>query len=102
MTRRTGVVVVVGLLVSLLLAAVVSSWASDKPDGLEQVAATHGMKEETSDHDTPFSGYATDGISDSRWSTAVAGILGVAVTFAVFGGLALMLRRRTSASEPRE
>ena len=102
MTRRTGVVVVVGLLVSLLLAAVVSSWASDKPDGLEQVAATHGMEEEASDHDTPFSGYATDGISDSRWSTAVAGILGVAVTFAVFGSLALMLRRRTSASEPRE
>jgi nitrate reductase gamma subunit len=59
------------------------------------------MEEEASDHDTPFSGYATDGISDSRWSTAVAGILGVAVTFAVFGGLALMLRRRTS-SEPRE
>lgn len=102
MTGRTGVVVVVGLLVSVLLAGVVSSWASDKPDGLEQVAATHGMESEAPDHDTPFSGYATDGISDLRWSTAVAGILGVAVTFAVFGGLALVLRRRTGAPEPRE
>jgi hypothetical protein len=102
MTRRTGVIVVVGLLVSLLLAGVVSSWASDKPDGLEQVATTHGMESDTQDHDAPFSGYASDGISNSRWSTALAGIAGVTVTFGVFGGLTLMLRRRTSASEPGE
>lgn len=102
MTRRTGALVVVGLLVSLLLAGVVSSWASDKPDGLEQVAASHGMESEPSEHDTPFSGYATDGISGSRWSTAVAGVVGVTVTFAVVGGLALVLRRRTSASDPGE
>ena len=38
MTRRTGVVVAAGLLLAVLLAGVVSSWASDAPDGLEQVA----------------------------------------------------------------
>ena len=94
--------VIVGLLVSLLLAGVVSSWASDSPDGLEQVAATHGIESQSSEHDTPFGGYATDGVSGSRWSTAVAGVVGVTVTFAVFGGLTLVLRRRTSASDPGE
>lgn len=99
--------VIVGLLVSLLLAGVVSSWASDSPDGLEQVAATHGIESpssesQSSEHDTPFGGYATDGVSGSRWSTAVAGVVGVTVTFAVVGGLALVLRRRTSASDPGE
>lgn len=103
MTRRTGLVMVVGLLVALLLAGVVSSWASGSPDGLEKVAAEHGMDAEARDHDvdTTFSGYSTDGI-DSGWSTPMAGVVGVAVTFVVFGSLTLILRRRTSASDPSE
>lgn len=94
MTRRTGTVVAVGLLVALLVAGVLSSWASSSPDGLERVAATHGMDAEARDHEAPFSGYTTDGIGQGRVSTGVAGMIGVAVTFGIAGGLTLLLRRR--------
>jgi hypothetical protein len=98
--RRTGALVVAGLLVALVLAGVVSYWASSSPDGLEKVAAEHGLDAQARDHDleTTFSDYSTAGVDDDRWSVAVAGVVGVGVTFAVFGGLTWVLRRRTDAS----
>lgn len=104
MSRRTSVVVVVGLLVALALAGVVSGWASGSPDGLEKVAADTGMDAQAreSDIDTALSGYQTEGIDDDRWSTGVAGVAGVAVTFAAFGGLTLLLRRRSAAADRSE
>jgi len=96
MTRRTTVVVIVGLLLCLLLAGVVSSWASGAPDGLERVAAEHGMDDRARDHDldTTFSDYATDGL-EGRWSGAVAGVIGVGVTFVAFGALSRRWPRGT-------
>lgn len=104
MSRRTSVVVVVGLLVALALAGVVSGWASGSPDGLERVATDTGMDTQAreSDVETALSGYQTEGIEDDRWSTGVAGVAGVAVTFAVFGGVTLLLRRRTPVADRSE
>ena len=104
MTRRTSAVVVAGLLVALALAGVVSGWASGSPDGLERVAADTGMDAEARESgvDTALSGYQTDGIDDDRWSAGVAGVAGVAVAFATFGGLTLLLRRRTPAADRPE
>ena len=101
MTRRSSAaLVVVGLLVALVLAGVVSSWASDSPDGLEKVAAESGMDAGASEPGSgaAFSDYRTDRVADERWSKAVAGTAGVGVTFAVFGGLAWLLRRRRPAA----
>jgi len=105
MTRRSSAaLVVVGLLVTLALAGVVSSWASDSPDGLEKVAAETGMGAgaRESGSDAAFGDYRTDGVADERWSRAVAGTAGVGVTFAVFAGLSWVLRRRAAAGPARE
>jgi hypothetical protein len=98
MTRRTGVVVAAGLLLALLLAGVVSSWASDSPDGLERVATEQGMGTDASGRDAAFRDYTTAGVDDDGWSRGIAGVAGVGVTFALCAGVTLLLRRRTSAS----
>lgn len=115
MKRRViavGAVIGVGLLVALALAFFVSPYASSQPDGLSKVAVDKGFADQETDHATaggPLAGYATKGVDDEKLSTGVAGVVGVAVTFAV--GTALVfgmtaLRRRsapgegTPASEP--
>ena len=58
-TRR---LVVVGILVSLLLAGVVSFYASSHPDGLEFVAREKGFSGSAGSHrgdGSPFAGYAS-------------------------------------------
>lgn len=79
-----------GALTALLLAAVVSQFAVDNPDGLESVAAQTGFKESASDHslsDALFADYATAGIGNETVSLAIAGISGVLITLAVGFGL---------------
>ena len=101
--------VVLGLLVALLLAGVVSAFASASPDGLDSVtragctfnqadeivsgsclaqqARAHGLE------DSPFAGYQTRGVAGAA-STGVSGIVGVLVTLGIAFGLATVLRRR--------
>lgn len=90
-----------GLLVSLVLAGVVSNFVSQSPDGLEHTAR-EGCTVDASgeivdgsciaqaerEHDlagSPFADYALPGLS---------GVVGVLVTFAVAGGLFWLVRRR--------
>lgn len=94
---RGKVLFAVGLLAALLLAGVVSLFASSSPDGLERVALDHGFTETAQDHDlagSPFAEYGTAGVEDERLSGALAGVVGVAATLLVAGGLFLLLRRR--------
>lgn len=97
MSRRgVGAFVVAGLLVALLAAGVVSSIASSSPDGLERVAIDQQFADTARDHrfaNGPLADYSTRGVDDERLSTAVAGVVGVVVTFAVGGGVVLALRR---------
>lgn len=95
--RSTGRLVGAGLLVALALACVVSFYASGSPDGLEKVAEDQGIAAGATDHDladSPFADYGTAGIDDARASTAVAGAVGVGLTFLVFGGITYAVRRR--------
>ncbi|WP_194846731.1 PDGLE domain-containing protein, partial [Mumia zhuanghuii] len=59
----TRTLVAVGLLVALVLAGVVSYYASSHPDGLEYVATDKGFldtaKEHESSADSPMSDYST-------------------------------------------
>lgn len=92
----TRTLVVVGLLVSLMLAGVVSGWASSHPDGLEHVASQVGFGETAQDSpaaDSPMADYETKGVQ-GRLSGALAGVVGVALTALLMGGLLLLLRRR--------
>jgi hypothetical protein len=94
-------ILLTGLLVALLLAAVASFYASSSPDGLQKVATDQGISQNAKDHqlaDSPFADYGTQGVDNARLSTGLAGIAGVAITLALGTGLALALRRRDRSS----
>ncbi len=78
-------VALVGLGISFFLAAVVSPFASASPDGLEKVAEDAGFIEMVKELWTmsPLPDYSVTSISDSALSTGIAGVLGVAIVFAI-------------------
>ena len=93
----TRALVVTGLLVALLLAGVVSYYASSSPDGLNRVAEDKGFASTQKKHPSdgsPLAGYGTKGVSDERLSGGVAGVVGCLVVLFLAGGLALVVRRR--------
>lgn len=86
-----------GLLVSFVVAAVVSQFAVDNPDGLEWVAETEGFVDQGRDHhwsDSLFADYATRGIENETLSLAVAGIAGTLITLLVAWGIVRAVRER--------
>ena len=92
----TRTLVVAGLAVCLLLAAVVSAWASGHPDGLEHVAETLGFADSAGDRaaeGSPFADYGTKGV-DGPLSGGLAGVVGVALTAAVMWLVLRLVRRR--------
>ncbi len=94
---KTRTIVLVGVVVALLLAGVVSFYASADPDGLNRVAEDKGFSRTESDHaaaDGPLAGYATRGIDDGRLSGGVAGAVGTLLVLALAGGLTLVVRHR--------
>ena len=100
---KLGVFVAGGLLVALLLAFFVSPEASSQPDGLDRVAIDQGFAEQEEAHaldGAPTAGYAVEGVDDDRLATGLAGLIGVAVTFAVGAGLFLLVQRAGRRSEP--
>src|ERR1700752_4623551 len=93
---RFGLFIGAGLLVALALAFFVSPQASSKPDGLNKVAIDKGFADRERAHalaDGPTAGYSVEGGDAGRLSTGVAGVIGVTVTFAVAGGLFLVVKR---------
>jgi hypothetical protein len=99
MAVRKGVwmIVGIGLAVSLLLAGVVSFYASSSPDGLEKVAEDIGFIDSAEDSavaNSPLSDYGVSGVTDERLSVGLAGVVGVALTAAMAFGLFTWLARR--------
>lgn len=98
---RTNRFVLAGVLVTLLVAGVVSQFAVDAPDGLETVAAETGFEDQAREHalsSSVFADYATAGVGNEDLSLALAGIAGSALTLAVGAGLAMAVRRRRPAA----
>lgn len=88
-------ILVVGGLLAVVLAAVVSLYASSQPDGLEKVAGDHGIaasERNSATASSPLAGYELGG--DGRLGGAAAGLVGVAVTAAAGFGLFYAIRRR--------
>ncbi|UQU62121.1 PDGLE domain-containing protein [Couchioplanes caeruleus] len=110
MSKRLGWFLAGGLLVALLLAGVVSAFASGSPDGLDATARqgctfdaegriTGGtcMAQKEQDHQlngSPLAGYGIRGLGDDALSTGLSGVLGVLVTFGIGAGLFRLVRRR--------
>lgn len=100
--RRTTGLLVVGLLVALVIAGVGSYYASSSPDGLEWSAEKEGFldtAEDSATADSPLADYAVSGVDDGRLSGGLAGVVGVAVTLALAGGIALLVRRRHDTAD---
>lgn len=93
----TRALVVVGVLVALALAGIVSFYASSSPDGLNRVAEDQGISRTQRHHQAaggPLAGYRAKGVADDRLATGVAGVTGALVVLGLFGGLTLVLRHR--------
>ncbi|MEN9412022.1 MAG: hypothetical protein RIQ92_459 [Actinomycetota bacterium] len=86
-----------GAVISLILAGVVSFYASSHPDGLEKVAEEIGFSETAKDPATAGSAladYGVAGVDDERASVGIAGVLGVLATGVVATGLFYYLGKR--------
>lgn len=80
------------LAIALLIACVLSLWASSHPDGLEFVAGSTGFLDAAQDSATagsPVADYGVVGVTDPWLSVALAGAVGCAATF----GLAWLVGR---------
>ncbi len=102
--HRTRNVWLTGLAASLVLAGVVSFYASANPDGLEKVAADKGIDAKVEEHaaaDSPLADYGVEGITDGRLSGGLAGVIGVGVTIVAGTGVFWAVRsRRTDENAP--
>jgi hypothetical protein len=90
---------IIGGIVVIVIAAVVSFYASSQPDGLEKVADQYGILDNAEDSATatsPLADYAVTGVDNDRLSGGAAGLVGVGVTAAIGFALFYALRRRPS------
>ncbi|MEU8089119.1 PDGLE domain-containing protein [Micromonospora sp. NPDC049101] len=110
MKNRSWAFLAAGLLVALLLAGVVSNYASSHPDGLDSsllkgctvdaednIVGGSCPAQQARDHefaDSPLADYGVRGVRNSFVSTGLSGVLGVLVTFAIGAGGFWLLRRR--------
>jgi len=107
-----------GLLVSFLLAGVVSNFASSSPDGLDsatlegcttnaegEITGGTCAAQEAGDHelkDSPLADYAVKGIDNEFVATGLSGVIGVLVVFAIGGALFWLVRRPGEGSSKSE
>lgn len=92
-TRR---LLVVGGLVVLVVAGILSSFASRHPDGLQHVAASLGFEgsaRASATRGSPLAHYGVQGVSNGFLSGGLAGVVGILATALIMGGLVLLLRR---------
>ena len=85
-----------GVITAMVVAMVVSQFASGDPDGLERIAADKGFAARGGDHalgSSVFADYATSGIDNATVSLAVAGLAGVTLTLLVGFGIVSASRR---------
>jgi cobalt/nickel transport protein len=88
--------VVVGLVLSLVLAGGLSYYASSQPDGFEKSAGEIGFldtAEESPLAGSPLAEYGVAGVENERLSGGLAGVIGVASTAAISFGIFYALRR---------
>lgn len=86
--------------IALVIATVVSIWASSNPDGLEFVAAVLGFDASAADSATagsPLADYAVAGLEGSWLSILIVGVVGCAITFGLAWGLGRLAKPRTTS-----
>lgn len=82
---------VVPALAAVLVASIISPWASVFPDGLESVAARLGFLHQSAPaFVAPLANYSMPGSLSAGLSTSLAGLIGVLVVFALGAVISLM------------
>ncbi len=96
MDRRTRTFIAGGLALTVVVAALLSLLASGEPDGLERIAIDKGFEETAADPalDSPLADYAVEGVDNQGVSTALAGIIGVAITLGLTVGVLKIVQWR--------
>jgi energy-converting hydrogenase Eha subunit A len=95
--NKTKTFIIVGILISIFFAAVVSNFASGSPDGLEKVAEDTGFIDSAQDSavaESPLADYGVSAIENDFLSTGLSGVIGVALTALVAFGLFSLLKRK--------
>ncbi|WP_198597795.1 PDGLE domain-containing protein [Blastococcus atacamensis] len=96
MTSRGRTLWIVGVVVALAVAGIVSWYASGSPDGLEWAAEQAGFAhtaEGSATAGSPFADYLWNG-EENRLSAGASGVVGVLVTLGLAGGVTWLVRRR--------
>jgi cobalt/nickel transport system permease protein len=86
---------VVGLLVSIVIAGFLSFYASSQPDGLEKVSADQGLDVnavDSANSGSALADYGVAGVENERTSAFLGGLIGVAITGLAGAGLYFWLR----------
>jgi cobalt/nickel transport protein len=89
-----------GLFAALLLAILISPFASSFPDGLERVAQEKGFIEKGEVKPvmvSPVPDYAWPGIKSKKIATSAAGVMGTLLVFGAAYGFAALLKRKGKA-----
>jgi cobalt/nickel transport protein len=107
-SRRNKAFVLTGLGIAFLIAAILSSFASKNPDGLDRVSQDHKFDSKAL-KDTPakklpfysvFEEYALRGVPEAV-ATPIAGIIGTAATFGLAWSIGKLVVRR-SGNPPKD
>lgn len=86
-----------GLLAALVLALLISPFASPWPDGLERVAKDQGFLEKGEGPPVfaaPVPDYIFPGIGNKEWATSIASLIGTVAMFGIGWGVAALIKRR--------
>lgn len=87
-----------GLAVAVVLAVVLSPFASPWPDGLEKVAEDRGFLEKGEGEpliSSPIPDYAWPTIKSEKLATSMAGVSGTLIVFGLGLGLACLIGRKS-------
>lgn len=90
---------IIGLLVSIVLALFISPFSSSAPDGLEKVAKELGFAELAEEDgvtawNSPLAGYEAPGIKINFFKSGVAGLIGTVILFLIAFLFAKMISKK--------
>lgn len=89
------------LLLAVIVAALISPFASPHPDGLERVAEDKGFLEKGEGKPavtSPIPDYIFPGIKNESVATAAAGITGTLLTFGIMYGVARLAGKKKAGN----
>jgi cobalt/nickel transport system permease protein/cobalt/nickel transport protein len=102
---RNRTFLLIGLAVALVIAGVISFYASSSPDGLEYTAGEKGFLDSARDSGTagsPLADYGVAGVDNERLSVGLAGIIGVLIVLLLATLLTTVLKGRRTREDTEQ